>query len=61
MKFSAITALICAGTMMFSSNCIVTSAESDMRDMTTMEIVRDMGVGINLGNTFESCGDWIAQ
>lgn len=61
MKLSAITALICAGTMMFSSNCIVTSAESDMRDMTTMEIVRDMGVGINLGNTFESCGDWIAQ
>ncbi len=61
MKFSAITALICAGTMMFSSNCIATSAESDMRDMTTMEIVRDMGVGINLGNTFESCGDWIAQ
>lgn len=61
MKFSAITALICAGTIMFSSNCIVTSAESDMRDMTTMEIVRDMGVGINLGNTFESCGDWIAQ
>lgn len=61
MKLSAITALICAGTMMFLSNCIVTSAESDMRDMTTMEIVRDMGVGINLGNTFESCGDWIAQ
>lgn len=61
MKFSAITAFICAGTIMFSSNCIVTSAESDMRDMTTMEIVRDMGVGINLGNTFESCGDWIAQ
>lgn len=61
MKFSAITALIYAGTIMFSSNCIVTSAESDMRDMTTMEIVRDMGVGINLGNTFESCGDWIAQ
>lgn len=32
---------------------------SDMRDMTTQEIVRDMGIGINLGNTFESCGDWI--
>lgn len=28
---------------------------------STMEIVRDMGVGINLGNTYESCGDWIAQ
>lgn len=62
MKFSSITALICAGIMAFTPVCITTSAESaDMRDMTTMEIVRDMGVGINLGNTFESCGDWIAQ
>lgn len=62
MKFSSITALICAGVMAFTPVCITASAESaDMRDMTTMEIVRDMGVGINLGNTFESCGDWIAQ
>ncbi|MBQ8928074.1 MAG: cellulase family glycosylhydrolase [Oscillospiraceae bacterium] len=30
-----------------------------IRDMTTMEIVQDMGLGINLGNTFESCGEWI--
>lgn len=29
--------------------------------MSTMEIVNDMGIGINLGNTYESCGDWIAQ
>jgi len=28
---------------------------------STMEIVREMGIGINLGNTYESCGDWIAQ
>jgi len=26
---------------------------------TTMEIVRDMGIGINLGNTFEAFGDWV--
>lgn len=26
---------------------------------TTMEFVTNMGIGINLGNTFESCGDWI--
>ena len=32
-----------------------------MRNMSTMDIVKDMGIGINLGNTFESCGDWIAQ
>lgn len=30
-----------------------------MRNMTTAQIVKDMGIGINLGNTFESCGDWI--
>lgn len=61
MKFSVITSIICSGVMIFSSNCVPAFAESDMRDMTTMEIVRDMGIGINLGNTFESCGDWIAQ
>lgn len=32
-----------------------------MRDITTMELVRDMGIGINLGNTLEACGDWIAE
>lgn len=62
MKFSALTALVCTGVLAFTPACTVTYAESeDMRDMTTMEIVHDMGVGINLGNTMESCGDWIAQ
>lgn len=32
----------------------------EIRDMTTQEIVHDMGMGINLGNTLESCGDWIS-
>jgi len=32
---------------------------ADIRDITTMALVRDMGLGINLGNTFESTGDWI--
>ncbi|MGN0600868.1 MAG: cellulase family glycosylhydrolase [Oscillospiraceae bacterium] len=38
-----------------------TESEQDnsMRDITTMELVREMGYGINLGNTFEACGDWI--
>ncbi len=30
----------------------------DMGDKTTMEYVRDMGMGINLGNTFDCKGDW---
>lgn len=33
--------------------------KGEMRNMSTMEIVKDMGLGINLGNTFESCGGWI--
>jgi endoglucanase len=32
---------------------------NEMRDMTSMELVWDMGLGINLGNTFEATGGWI--
>ena len=39
----------------------VPQKHDSMRDITTMELVRDMGIGINLGNTFEACGDWIAE
>lgn len=28
-------------------------------EMSTMEFVKSMGYGINLGNTLEACGDWI--
>lgn len=34
--------------------------EKPMRDITTFELVQEMGYGINLGNTFEACGDWIS-
>ncbi|MCL1844390.1 MAG: cellulase family glycosylhydrolase [Defluviitaleaceae bacterium] len=30
-----------------------------MRNMTSEQIVHDMGIGINLGNTFEATGNWI--
>lgn len=30
-----------------------------MRDITTAELVREMKIGINLGNTMDACGDWI--
>ncbi|MBR6598803.1 MAG: glycoside hydrolase family 5 protein, partial [Oscillospiraceae bacterium] len=51
-----------AGATIFSYPADVSAQNSqqDMRDITTMELVKDMGVGINLGNTLESCGDWIA-
>ena len=49
-----------------ASTTVTSSAESNettgqMRDMTTQEIVKDMGLGINLGNTLESCGGWIDE
>jgi len=54
--------MMTASVTSFSSLTAVNSADDGvMRDMTSMELVRDMGVGINLGNTMESCGDWIAQ
>ena len=28
--------------------------------LTTAQVVKDMGLGINLGNTLESCGTWIS-
>lgn len=32
-----------------------------MWSRSTMEIVRDMGIGINLGNTFEAFGSWVKE
>ncbi|MBD5115482.1 MAG: glycoside hydrolase family 5 protein [Ruminococcaceae bacterium] len=58
MKKTRILAAALTVFMLFSfTSC--TPAEEPMRDMTTAEIVRDMGLGINLGNTLESCGSWI--
>ena len=36
-----------------------TAGLTAIRDMTTMQLVHDMGQGINLGNTLEACGTWI--
>jgi len=36
-----------------------TGLSGEMRDMTTAQIVLEMGIGINLGNTLEATGDWI--
>ena len=34
-------------------------SELKLRNMTTMQITREIGIGINLGNTLECFGDWI--
>jgi endoglucanase len=38
---------------------VTEGAAEGMRDITTMELVHDMGLGINLGNTLEATGAWI--
>lgn len=35
------------------------SSDKSSAEMSTMEFVQDMGIGINLGNTLEACGSWI--
>lgn len=52
---SMITAVILALTM------LVSCGNEKMSDQTTAEFVKSMGVGINLGNTFDTTGDWIAK
>lgn len=59
-------ALVLSGAVLIASLpslLFVDSVAADsgvMRNLSTMEIVEDMGYGINLGNTFESTVDWDA-
>lgn len=63
MNFKKIINAVAAAAIAVScmSGCTNASVAGKMRDITTMEVVREMGLGINLGNTFESAGDWIAK
>ncbi len=60
MKTKKIIALLLGAAMTVSAlTACGKDGSGDMGEMTTMEIVKDMGMGINLGNTLESCGTWI--
>lgn len=59
MKPTKIIGGLMAAIMAAVSITACTPAEEPMREMTTAEIVKDMGLGINLGNTMEACGNWI--
>ena len=66
MKIKKATASLLSASMIIPTFSFIIPAgasetNSGMRDISTMELVHDMGIGINLGNTFESSGDWIAQ
>lgn len=53
-----VTSMLAAAALAAGTAGTITASadEPAMRDITTQEIVNEMGVGINLGNTFESCG-----
>lgn len=51
-------ALVMALMSVSLSACASSPAQVDISERTTMEIVEDMGLGINLGNTFDSTGNW---
>lgn len=55
---SIISAILAVIMTVMMSGC--DSSNNGMRDISTMDVVREMGYGINLGNTLESCGDWIS-
>ena len=63
MKLKKFVTAVTAAAIVIScmSSCAEASAAEKMRDITTMELVQEMGLGINLGNTFESCGGWISN
>ncbi len=59
MKTKKIIALLVGAAMSVSALTACDSGADGMGEMSTMEIVKDMGMGINLGNTLEACGTWI--
>lgn len=58
MKIKKTAAFLLASIVLILSACNNGKADKEA-EMTTAQIVRDMGLGINLGNTLESCGNWI--
>lgn len=53
-----IISIIIAIAITITTATLTACASAEISDLTTMEIVKDMGLGINLGNTFDSTGDW---
>lgn len=51
--------LLLTALVMLISGCAANPTDEAMRDMTTQELIEDMGLGINLGNTMEATGTWI--
>ena len=48
---TTLAAVMAVSALPFSANA---EENGEMRNITTVELVKDMGIGINLGNTYES-------
>ncbi len=57
--FAVMSTAALAASVMSAVPVNAQAAGLDNSDKTAQEVVNDMGMGINLGNTFESCGSWI--
>ena len=61
MYLKKIVPVLTTGMLVFTNVQLPVGAQPAMRDISTMELVQDMGIGINLGNTLESCPDWYGE
>ena len=52
-----ISILLCAVLLIFTSGC----GKEPVSDRSTLDFVRDMGLGINLGNALDSTGTWFEK
>ncbi len=56
---AALTVTTCMQTMVFPAHAESYGKNGVVREMSSQQIVDDMGLGYNIGNTFDSIGSWI--
>ncbi len=58
MKALRLTSILLSVVILAVSLCSCGTQKNDIGETSTMEYVQSLGIGINLGNTFEACGSW---
>lgn len=59
MKFTKLVCIMISAVILALSLCSCGAGKTETPESSTMEYVQSLGIGINLGNTFEACGSWI--
>lgn len=59
MKFTKLVCIMISAVILALSLCSCGTGKTETPESSTMEYVQSLGIGINLGNTFEACGSWI--